>query len=81
MKLKLTEARQLDNLGRLVLPKKMREALNINEGDFLKISLENNSIVIRRDKPACVFCSSGDGLIELDEKHICRDCLNKLNNK
>jgi uncharacterized Fe-S cluster-containing protein/bifunctional DNA-binding transcriptional regulator/antitoxin component of YhaV-PrlF toxin-antitoxin module len=41
MKLKLTEARQLDNLGRLVLPKKMREALNISEGDFLNISLEN----------------------------------------
>ena len=81
MKLKLTEARQLDNLGRLVLPKKMREALNINDGDFLKISLENNSIVIRRDKPACVFCASGDGLIELDEKHICRSCLNRLNDK
>ena len=81
MKLKLTEARQLDNLGRLVLPKKMREALNISEGDFLKISLENNSIVIRRDKPACVFCSASDSLIELDEKHICRTCLAKLNAK
>ena len=81
MKLKLTEARQLDNLGRIVLPKKMREALNISEGDFLRISLENNAIVIRRDKPACVFCASGESLVELDEKYICQGCLSRLNSK
>ena len=78
MKLKLSETRQLDSLGRIVLPKKMRASLNIAENDFLLISLENNAITIRKDKPSCVFCTSSDSLLQLNDKYVCAQCADRI---
>ena len=78
MKPKLSETRQLDSLGRIVLPKKMRASLNIAENDFLLISLENNAITIRKNKPSCIFCASAENLFEIDEKYVCLNCAKKI---
>lgn len=39
---------KIDCLGRLVIPKKMREALQIDENDNLNIELKNNKITISK---------------------------------
>lgn len=39
--------RRLDSLGRVVLPKDMRQKLFMNDGDPVEVSLENDSIVLR----------------------------------
>lgn len=36
--------RRIDDLGRIVIPKEIRRKFNINEGDPLEISLENNKV-------------------------------------
>lgn len=38
--------RSIDNLGRLVIPKEMRDKLNLKNGDEVTIKLENDKIVI-----------------------------------
>lgn len=38
--------RSIDNLGRLVIPKEMRDKLNLKNGDEVIIKLENDKIVI-----------------------------------
>lgn len=38
--------RKMDKLGRLVIPKEMREELNMQEGKDVDIKLESNKIIL-----------------------------------
>lgn len=38
--------RNLDNLGRIVIPKEMRKKLGLNNGDEVKIELVNDKVVV-----------------------------------
>lgn len=38
--------RRIDDLGRIVIPKAIREQLNIKEGTPLEISVDNNTICL-----------------------------------
>lgn len=40
--------RRIDDLGRIIIPKIIREELSIDEGDPLEISVENGKIVLRK---------------------------------
>ncbi len=71
--------RKVDELGRIVLPKTLREIMHISEKDPLEIFTDDNRIILQKYQPACVFCDKADDVIEFkDNKRICRDCINKL---
>jgi transcriptional pleiotropic regulator of transition state genes len=70
--------RQIDELGRFVLPVEIRRALNINLKDYLEIHVENDSIVLRKFQPSCLFCGNTEDNVLFDNKRICRACLDKL---
>lgn len=40
--------RRIDDLGRIVIPKTIRESVKIKEGDPLEIFIENNNIVLKK---------------------------------
>lgn len=71
-------ARQIDNLGRIVLPMELRRALGINVRDPLDISVEGDRIIIRRHYASCVFCGTTQNVGLFKEKPVCRDCFDKL---
>ena len=81
MKNEAIDIRQLDSLGRVVIPKKMRTALHMSENDNLKISLEGNAIVIRRDDPVCVICKRDRELIDIADAYICASCAREISSK
>ena len=81
MKDDLCEMRPVDNLGRVVLPKPMRELLGIAEKDNLKISLKGNAMIVMRDKPLCAFCRRDNVLIEIGYAHICSSCAKEITEK
>lgn len=70
--------RQVDELGRFVLPIEIRRALDIKEKDALEIYTEEGRIILQKYLPACFFCSEADDLITFEGKRICRHCLEKL---
>lgn len=71
--------RRLDELGRVVLPKGMRKALDISPNDELEFVLnDNKEILIRKLRPTCVFCGSEKELTELGAKTLCRRCIGKI---
>ena len=70
--------RRLDELGRIVIPKEMRDKLDIAVGTPLEIHIESDSIVIRRDAESCIFCGSLSELSEFKGKKICTACRNGL---
>lgn len=70
--------RKVDDLGRIVLPIELRRMLDIAERDEMEIFMENDSIILQKYEPACLFCSSSRGLVTYQNKNVCRECVRKL---
>ena len=70
--------RQIDELGRFVLPVEIRRALGINLKDFLEISVDGDRIILRKYAPSCLFCGSTEDNVLFSGKRICRACLDQL---
>ena len=70
--------KELDHLGRSVIPKEMRRTLQIKDKDLLEVSLENGRIVIEKFRDCCVICSSLDQLLNVNGVSICQLCINQL---
>ncbi len=70
--------RQVDELGRFVLPIEIRRSLGIKEKDTLEIFIDGDGIVLKKYEPACIFCNSADDVVYYEGKRICGACLAKL---
>ena len=70
--------RSVDELGRIVLPKSMRQHLEINERDQLEIFVEGNRIVLQKYEPACIFCGKTEGVVIFNGKRVCSACIASL---
>ena len=49
--------RRIDDLGRIVIPKEIRRALKINDGDALEICYNNGTVSIRKYKKSFEECA------------------------
>jgi transcriptional pleiotropic regulator of transition state genes len=67
-------ARKIDDLGRIVIPAETRRLFNIREGDQLAISVEGDSIVIRKLDATCTFCGATDEVTSFRGKGVCSTC-------
>ncbi|MEG0832491.1 MAG: AbrB/MazE/SpoVT family DNA-binding domain-containing protein [Oscillospiraceae bacterium] len=70
--------RDMDKLGRIVLPIELRRTLDIGDHDGVEIFTDGDSIVLRKHVPTCVFCGSEDELSVFGNKNVCKDCRKKL---
>ncbi|MBR6953776.1 MAG: AbrB/MazE/SpoVT family DNA-binding domain-containing protein [Clostridia bacterium] len=70
--------RQLDNLGRVVLPIELRRTMGIGVKDLLEVYVDGEDIILRKYQPACLFCGSMENVTEFRGKNICRNCMNEL---
>ena len=71
--------REVDKLGRIVLPIELRRVLDIAEKDELEIYMENDRIILQKYEPSCVFCSSSEGLVSYKGKNVCQVCIRNMN--
>lgn len=70
--------RPIDQLGRIVLPKELRETLSISPKDSLEVFVENDKIILKKYAPNCCFCGNDDEMSLFRGKLICRECIKKL---
>ena len=70
--------RNIDEMGRLVIPKEMRRKMDIETGDEIEFFIEGDRIVLRKYQPSCLFCGNTEDNVLFDNKRICRACLDKL---
>lgn len=70
--------RNLDNLGRVVIPKEMRKLLSIEVGDPVEIIKDKNTVVLKKYGNKCVFCDGEKEIIEFQGIYICENCRPKL---
>ncbi len=70
--------RQVDELGRFVLPIEIRRAFDIKEKDTLEIFTDDGRIILQKYQPSCTFCDNADQIVFFGDKRICRSCLEKI---
>lgn len=69
---------RVDNLGRIVIPVRIRRNMELESDTCLELFTEEDRIVMRKYQDTCVFCGKDEDLTEYKDKHICKDCLNAL---
>lgn len=70
--------RRIDELGRIVLPAELRRTLDIGDKENMEIFVDGSSIVLKKYRPACVFCDSFRDISHFKGKNICSRCLRQL---
>lgn len=70
--------REVDGLGRFVIPKEIRKTLDISEGSSLEIYTDGDRIVLKKYAPACIFCGEIDDVTTYKNKLICKKCISEL---
>ncbi|MDO4484728.1 MAG: AbrB/MazE/SpoVT family DNA-binding domain-containing protein [Clostridia bacterium] len=72
--------RQLDSLGRIVIPIELRRTMDIAVKDSLEIFVEGDQIVLKKYDPTCLFCGSAEGVRTFKDKHVCQACMQEIAN-
>ena len=70
--------RQMDSLGRIVLPIELRRTLDIAQKDSLEIYVEGNQIILKKYEPTCIYCENSRDIVSFKGKNVCPDCLKEL---
>ena len=70
--------RRIDSAGRFVLPIELRRTLDIGDEDALEIFLEDNTIVLKKYQPTCIFCGNARDVSGYKGKNVCANCRREL---
>lgn len=73
--------RNIDSLGRVVLPKELRRVLAITPDTPLEIFTDNDTVILRKYKPAgsCAFCGVlSDDMLVYRGIPVCAACRKAL---
>ena len=70
--------RQIDDLGRIVIPKEIRTTYDIKPEDFLEIFTEDDIIILRKYQPSDIFTGDMEDLIEYKGKKVSKSSIVEL---
>ena len=72
---------KIDALGRMLIPKKLREKLGWEIGDSLALWHGSSRLTVclqaKNPPPECICCKSPEREIRINGKDICASCLEK----
>ena len=72
-------SRAIDPLGRLVLPKEIRDSLNLKTGVRLDIGVSNDKIILSRNEAFCACCGqTNDHMLYHAGVAVCPECIRKF---
>ena len=72
--------RKVDELGRIVLPMEIRKTMDIKEKDAIEIFTDEDTIILKKYQPSCIFCGNADNAVFFGGKRVCRVCLEQIKN-
>lgn len=70
--------REIDSLGRFVIPKELRSKLGLNQYSSLEVFTEGDMIILKKYEPACIFCKEYDDTTLFEGKLMCKRCIKKI---
>ncbi len=69
---------KIDNLGRIVIPKTIRKALDIDHNDDISMYVENNKLIITKGHKSCDICGNKKVNVQVKDKFLCSKCLKTI---
>ena len=69
---------KIDNLGRIVIPKSIRKALDIDHNDDISMYVENNELIITKGFKNCDICGNKNVDVQIKNKFLCSRCLSLI---
>jgi len=69
---------KIDNLGRIVIPKTIRKALDIDHNDDISMYVENNKLIITKGHKNCDICGNKKVNVQIKDKFLCSKCLKSI---
>lgn len=70
--------RNIDELGRIVIPKEIRKKLGIEKNDPVEIFVDGETVILSKYHPVCHFCGKTENISDFKGKTICGDCIAEL---
>lgn len=68
-----------DDAEHLVFPSKTREEIGLAIGDNVDVSLDGDTLVLRKFQPKCALCETEyEEMVSLHGKYICQDCRGEI---
>lgn len=71
--------RNVDQLGRIVIPVEIRNTMNFDRFQTLEILLDDDSIILKKYKPGCHCCNEVEIKATVLGLNLCEKCINKFN--
>lgn len=78
---KISLIRRIDSLGRIVIPVEVRRMLDMECGQDVEMVIKDESVILRRFAPGCIFCGKYEDLVSYEGKLVCGDCCRNLSQK
>lgn len=72
--------RNIDDLGRAVIPKELRDTMGINVKDPMEFYVDGDKIIIKKYESGCHFCGNISNNTYYKEKLVCDSCIEELEN-
>lgn len=69
----------LDAHGRVTLPKPILKQLMWEERDEIDVFIEEQTILLRKHTPNCVFCGKTQNTVQYKGKVFCSNCWGEIN--
>jgi len=69
---------KIDNLGRVVIPKTIRDALGIKHNDEISMTVDNAKLIIIKGYKTCSICDTKDVTTQVSDKLLCDSCISEI---
>lgn len=71
--------REIDRLGRVVIPKQYRKEMNLpEEGGEVLLTCKNGVVTVSKSAEVCIFCRSRRKLRSFRDRPVCAKCLDEI---
>lgn len=72
--------KKVSKSGSITIPSHIRREFGIESGEKVKIDTNNDGdLILKRVVGSCVLCGSNENLIKVNDKYICKACIEKIN--
>jgi len=72
--------KKISKSGSITIPSHIRREFGIENGEKLKIETNDaGDLILKRIVGSCVLCGENEKLIKVNDKYICKTCINKIN--
>ena len=72
--------KKVSKSGSITIPSHIRREFGIESGEKVKIETNNDGdLILKRVVGYCIMCGGNENLIKVEDKYICKSCIDKIN--